>query len=102
MGVDRTDDEAFREDFVAVMTEAGLAEATPTRAAHDGVPILLVRRGNQIFALAETCCHSGGPLPKGRLVDDSTVCPWHKSKFAREPAYRLKNNRGRPIGLNGC
>ena len=49
VGVDRTDGEVFPPDFVAVMSEAELAEAKPTRAEHDGVPILPVRRGDRIF-----------------------------------------------------
>jgi nitrite reductase/ring-hydroxylating ferredoxin subunit len=62
--------------------ESDLAEAKPTRAEHDGVPILLVRRGDRIFALAETCSHFNGPLSEGKLVGDSIVCPWHASRFA--------------------
>lgn len=84
VGVDRTDGEVFPQDFVPVMPETGLAEAKPTRAEHDGVPILLVRRGTQIFALAETCSHFSGPLSEGKLVGDSIVCPWHASRFALE------------------
>ncbi len=84
VGVDRTDGETFPPDFVPVMSEADLAEAKPTRAEHDGVPILLVRRGDRIFALAETCSHFSGPLSEGKLVGDSIVCPWHKSRFALE------------------
>jgi nitrite reductase/ring-hydroxylating ferredoxin subunit/uncharacterized membrane protein len=82
VGVDRTNGEALPTDFVAVMSEADLAEAKPTRAEHDGVPILLVRRGDRIFALAETCSHFSAPLSEGELVGDSIVCPWHKSRFA--------------------
>ena len=84
VGVDRTDGEAFPRDFVAVMPESDLTEAKPTRAEHDGVPILLVRRGDQIFAMAETCSHFSGPLSEGKLVGDSIVCPWHGSRFALE------------------
>ena len=84
VGVDRTDGEAFPQGFVAVMSASDLAEAKPTRAEHDGVPILLVRRGERIFALAETCSHFGGPLSEGKLVGDSIVCPWHASRFSLE------------------
>ncbi len=82
VGIDRTDGEEFPPDFVALMPETELAEAKPTRAEHDGVPILLVRRGDRIFALAETCSHFSAPLSEGELVGDSIVCPWHKSRFA--------------------
>jgi uncharacterized membrane protein len=57
VGVDRTAGESFPDDFAAIFTDSELAESTPTRAIYEGVPILLVRRGQRIFALAETCSH---------------------------------------------
>jgi nitrite reductase/ring-hydroxylating ferredoxin subunit/uncharacterized membrane protein len=82
VGVDRTAGEVFPKDFVAVLTESKLADSTPTRAMYEGVPILLVRRGQKIFAIAETCSHFSGPLSEGKLVGDSIVCPYHASRFA--------------------
>lgn len=82
VGVDRTAGEVFPKDFVAVLAESKLAESTPTRAVHEGVPILLVRRGQRMFAMAETCSHFSGPLSEGKLVGDSIVCPYHASRFA--------------------
>jgi nitrite reductase/ring-hydroxylating ferredoxin subunit/uncharacterized membrane protein len=84
VGVDRTDGQTLPEQFTAVMAEADLEKDKPTRAEHEGVPILLVRRGNRVFALAETCSHFGGPLSEGKLEGDSIVCPWHASRFALE------------------
>ncbi len=82
VGVDRTAGEVFPQDFVAVLAESKLADSTPTRVIHDGVPILLVRRGARIFAMAETCSHFSGPLSEGKLMGDSIVCPYHASRFA--------------------
>src|SRR5258707_11486248 len=62
VGVDRTAGQTFPEDFVAVMPESELLDNKPTRAMHDGVPILLVRRGRRIFAMAETCSHFSGQI----------------------------------------
>jgi nitrite reductase/ring-hydroxylating ferredoxin subunit/uncharacterized membrane protein len=84
VGVDRTDGEVFPQDFVAVLPETDLAEGKPTRVEHEGVPILLIRRGSRVFAMAETCSHFSGPLSEGKLVGDSIVCPWHASRFALE------------------
>lgn len=84
VGVDRTAGEVFPQEFVGVMAEAQLADSTPARAVHDGVPILLVRRGERIYALAETCSHFSGPLSEGKLVGDSIVCPYHASRFSLE------------------
>jgi nitrite reductase/ring-hydroxylating ferredoxin subunit/uncharacterized membrane protein len=84
VGVDRTDGLAFPEDFTPVLSASDLADDQPTRAAHDGVPILLVRLGQRLFAMAETCSHFSGPLSEGKLVGESIECPYHASRFALE------------------
>ena len=84
VGVDRTDGEVFPNEFVPVLPESGLEDDKPTRVMHDGVPILIVRRGDHLFAMAETCSHFSGPLSEGKLVGDSIVCPYHSSRFALE------------------
>jgi nitrite reductase/ring-hydroxylating ferredoxin subunit/uncharacterized membrane protein len=82
VGVDRTAGQKFPENFTAVLPEANLPDNTPTRAMYQGAPILLVRRGERLFAMAETCSHFSGPLSEGKLEDDSIVCPYHSSRFA--------------------
>jgi nitrite reductase/ring-hydroxylating ferredoxin subunit/uncharacterized membrane protein len=84
VGVDRTEGQAFPKEFVAVLPDRELKDNNPTRAIHDGVPILLVRRGKRIFALAETCSHFSGPLAEGKLIGNSIVCPYHNSRFSLE------------------
>ena len=84
VGVDRTEGQAFPTEFVAVLPEQELKDETPTRAIHNSVPILLIRRGEHIFALAETCSHFSGPLAEGKLVGNSIVCPYHFSRFSLE------------------
>ena len=84
VGVDRTSGQVFPEKFVPVLPESELQNDKPTRVMHDGVPILLVRRGGRLFAMAETCSHFSGPLAEGKLVDDSIECPYHASRFALE------------------
>jgi nitrite reductase/ring-hydroxylating ferredoxin subunit/uncharacterized membrane protein len=82
VGVDRTAGEVFPTDFAAVLAESKLSEGTPTHAICEGASILLVRRGQRIFAMAATCSHFSGPLSDGKLVGDSIVCPYHASRFA--------------------
>ena len=89
VGVDRTDGQVFPDKFVAVLPESELANDKPTRAMHQGVPILLIRRGNRLFAMAETCSHFSGPLSEGKLEGNSIVCPYHFSRFALEDGHVL-------------
>ncbi len=84
VGVDRTDGQVFPEQFAAVLPETDLTEGKLTRAMYQGTPILLVRRGDRLFAMAETCSHFSGPLSEGKLEGDTVVCPYHFSRFALE------------------
>ncbi len=84
LGVDHTSGQRMPEEFATVLPEGSLAEGEMKRVEHDGTRILLVRRGQRIFALAETCTHLGGPLAEGTLREDSVQCPWHGSRFALE------------------
>jgi nitrite reductase/ring-hydroxylating ferredoxin subunit len=69
------------KEFTAVMPLAQLAEATPTKAMLGPTALVVVRRGDVVHALRETCSHAAGPLSAGELRGDSIVCPWHGSTF---------------------
>jgi nitrite reductase/ring-hydroxylating ferredoxin subunit/uncharacterized membrane protein len=69
-------------DWVAVYPAPDLPENQPRRAVAQGLKIVLVRRGSQVYALNETCSHLGGPLAEGHVEGDGIVCPWHGSRFA--------------------
>src|SRR5213076_2004047 len=44
-------------------------------------PVLVARRGDELFAIGATCTHYGGPLAKGLMVDCTVRCPWHNARF---------------------
>jgi nitrite reductase/ring-hydroxylating ferredoxin subunit/uncharacterized membrane protein len=93
--------------FTPVMAVAVLPDATPTKASLGPTSLVVVRRGDLVYALKATCSHAGGPLPEGELKGDSIVCPWHGSTFrlsdgavrhgpaaTREVAYRARIKEG--------
>jgi len=77
-------------DFTAVLPEAELVEAKPRRVDARGTPVVLVRRADRIYALADTCAHLGGPLCEGQVDDAAIRCPWHGSRFALEDGRILE------------
>jgi nitrite reductase/ring-hydroxylating ferredoxin subunit/uncharacterized membrane protein len=86
IGVNHAPDELDVSDFQAVIPLNQLPENQLTRGQVKDIPLVLLRRGEQIFALAETCAHMGGPLSEGQLKegpdgDPVVVCPWHYSNF---------------------
>ncbi len=68
-------------EFTAVMPVADLPEGPPTKAMLGSTAVMLLRRGDVVHALKETCSHLGGPLSQGELKGDTITCPWHFSTF---------------------
>jgi nitrite reductase/ring-hydroxylating ferredoxin subunit/uncharacterized membrane protein len=83
IGVDHTAtaDSTKPEEFTRVAAASDLVEGKPVRVLADGVAICLIRRGNDIHAITDTCSHLGGPLSEGKLEGDVIQCPWHGSRF---------------------
>ncbi len=70
----------------AESNDAGeIPEGKPVKAKLGTNQLVLVRNGEQILALHDTCAHAGGPLSEGKIVDGTIECPWHYSR------YRLEN-----------
>lgn len=66
-------------------TEVALLEKIPGDRPYavfpSGLPVLLVRRGAEVFALENRCPHMGCPLTSGRLDGDILQCPCHDWRF---------------------
>ena len=78
------------DDFVTALPEAELRDSIPQRVDVRGIPVVLIRRGHRIHALADSCAHLGGPLSDGQLDDVAIRCPWHGSRFALDDGTLLE------------
>jgi len=47
----------------------------------DDVPVLLIRIGDEFFAVEDVCSHDGQPLTNGPVTDCSITCPRHGARF---------------------
>src|SRR3974390_3298426 len=72
--------------------------------------VLLVRNGNDIFAVGAHWTHYHGPLAEGLITGESVRCPWHHACFdlrtgeaARAPAlsplacWKVERREGRVV-----
>lgn len=58
-----------------------LPEGKPAAVFPLGLPVLLVRRGAEVFALENRCAHMGCPLAAGKLDGHILQCPCHDWRF---------------------
>jgi nitrite reductase/ring-hydroxylating ferredoxin subunit/uncharacterized membrane protein len=92
----------------AEMDDAGaIPEGRPIKAKLGINQLVLVRQGERILALHDTCAHAGGPLNEGKLVGGTIECPWHASRYDLatghlvrgpsvydQPAYEVRAREG--------
>jgi nitrite reductase/ring-hydroxylating ferredoxin subunit/uncharacterized membrane protein len=70
-----------KPEFVPVIAASSLGD-TPTSAEYDGIPLLITRTHDGVFAISGVCTHRGAPLADGTFADGCVTCPWHGSKFS--------------------
>ena len=89
IGVDHAPRPESWTDFVPVLP-AGELQSSPRRVEANGVAVVLVRRGDRIYAMADSCAHLGGPLSEGAVESGAIRCPWHGSLFSLDDGRVLE------------
>jgi nitrite reductase/ring-hydroxylating ferredoxin subunit/uncharacterized membrane protein len=81
IGVDQTAFQVPESDWHDAVAGTDLVDGQPQVAEVDGVPVMLLRQANEVFALSDRCAHRGGPLHEGTIEDGCVHCPLHDSVF---------------------
>jgi NADPH-dependent 2,4-dienoyl-CoA reductase/sulfur reductase-like enzyme/nitrite reductase/ring-hydroxylating ferredoxin subunit len=77
-------------DFAKGVALSTIADGTMLLGHVHGEPALLARRGDELFAIGNSCTHYGAPLNEGLLVGDTVRCPWHHACFSLRTGEALR------------
>lgn len=58
-----------------------LGDSKPLSAEVDGVPVVVVRCGSELYAVEDRCTHDGESFLGAEVEDCHIVCPRHGSHF---------------------
>ncbi|PHP85047.1 pyridine nucleotide-disulfide oxidoreductase [Burkholderia sp. AU18528] len=106
-------DAASSPDLTQGIALDDLADGAMIEGHVGDAAVLLVRRGDELFAVGAQCPHYGGPLAKGLLVGDTIRCPRHHAAFCLRtgemerapaldglPCWRVERRDGRAVVLD--
>lgn len=73
----------FGRRLVATTKLSELVPGKPLRLRYPPFHIVVVRLGDEVFAIEDSCNHAGASLAKGPVTaDDCIVCPLHGYAFS--------------------
>src|SRR3989442_1501943 len=84
-------------DLSAGVPVDSLVDGVPVRGHVHGESVMIVRRGEDVWAIGATCSHYGGPLAEGLIVDDTVRCPWHHACFNLRTGEALRAPALNPV-----
>ena len=97
-------------EWIDVGGSESVNETAPLSAEVDGIPIVVVRCGADVYAVEDRCTHDGEPLGEAEVEACQIVCPRHGARFclrtgealtppAYEPlrTFQVREERGRVL-----
>jgi nitrite reductase/ring-hydroxylating ferredoxin subunit len=108
IGPDQTVFDTGPEEWSAAADGAELTAGEPHRVVVDDTPVLLLRQGEQTYAIHDRCSHRGCSLSDGDVEGEEVVCACHGSRFslrdgavrrgpatAPQPAFETREREGK-------
>jgi NADPH-dependent 2,4-dienoyl-CoA reductase/sulfur reductase-like enzyme/nitrite reductase/ring-hydroxylating ferredoxin subunit len=83
-------EETSKRDLSAGIPLRELPDGAMLVGQADGEDVLLLRRGEELFAVGAACTHYHGPLGEGLVAGDSLRCPWHHACFSLRTGEALR------------
>jgi nitrite reductase/ring-hydroxylating ferredoxin subunit/uncharacterized membrane protein len=90
IGPDQTAYDPGSTDWLPAADAAQLPDGQPTRVVVDETPVLVLKDGEEIFAIHDRCSHRGCSLAEGSVEGDAIVCACHGSRFSRRDGSLLR------------
>ena len=97
-------------EWIDVGGSGCVREMSPFATEVDGIPIVVVRCGTEIFAVEDRCTHDGEALGDAEVESCEIICPRHGAHFclktgealtppAYEPlrTYKVREESGRVL-----
>ena len=84
------ENDAPRPDFRDGFALEGLPDGGSVLGRVDTEDAILVRQGDQLFAVGAHCTHYHGPLAEGLVVGETVRCPWHHACFSLRTGEALR------------
>ncbi len=84
-------------DFGKGVPASTVAEGALLLGHTQGEPVVVVRRGKELFAIGAVCTHYGGPLAEGLVDADTVRCPWHHACFSLRTGEALRAPALNPV-----
>ena len=95
-------------EWVDVGAVDGVSDSAPLSAEVEGIAVVIVRCGSELYAVEDRCTHDGESLGAAEVEDCQIICPRHGARFclrsgaaltppAYEPlrTYRVREQDGR-------
>lgn len=82
-------------DFQTVCAIGAIPDGEGRAFPVNGMLVAVFRRGEDYFAINDSCPHMGASLASGYLEGSDVICPWHAWKFCVKDGLWMDNPKSK-------